>query len=71
MAKKEEHNVYEVPFTERDLEIRRLEFQRSDVEEDLEDAIKEFISITKKRKLRKRTKKIPKVLRDATKFEEL
>ena len=71
MAKKEEHNVYEVPFTERDLEIRRLEFQRSDVEEDLEDAIKEFISITKKRKLRKRTKKIPKVLRDATKIEEL
>ena len=71
MAKKEPTSVYEVPFTERDLEIRRLEFQRSDVEEDLEDAIKEFISITKKRKLRKRTKKIPKVLRDATKFEEL
>ena len=47
MARKKEKDVFDVPFTERDLEIRRLEFQRSDVEEDLEEAIAEFISITK------------------------
>ena len=71
MANKEPTSVYEVPFTERDLEIRRLEFQRADVEEDLEEAIAELIGITKKRKLRKRTKKVPAVLRDATKQEKL
>ena len=71
MAKREPTSVYEVPFTERDLEIRRLEFQRSDVEEDLEEAIREFIAITKKRKLKKRTKKVPSVLRDATKQDKL
>ena len=71
MAKKEPTNVYEVPFTERDLEIRRLEFQRADVEEDLEEAIAELIGITKKRKLKKRTKKVPAVLRDAQKQDKL
>ena len=44
---------------------------RADVEEDLEEAIAELIGITKKRKLRKRTKKAPAVLRDATKQEKL
>lgn len=71
MAKKETENVYEVPFTERDTEIRKLEFQRADVEEDLEEAIREFISITKKRKLGKKMKKVPSVLRDATKQDKL
>lgn len=71
MARKKEKDVFDVPFTERDLEIRRLEFQRSDVEEDLEEAIAEFISITKMRKLRKKTKKVPAALRDAEKQTKL
>ena len=71
MARKKEKDVFDVPFTERDLEIRRLEFQRSDVEEDLEEAIAEFISITKMRKLRKKTKKVPAALRDAEKQAKL
>ena len=71
MARKKEKDVFDVPFTERDLEIRRLEFQRSDVEEDLEEAIAEFISITKMRKLRKKTTKVPAALRDAEKQTKL
>ena len=65
MAKKDQNNIFNISFTERDSAIVELEFQRSDIEEDLEDAIKEFIKVSHQGKFKKKTKKIPALLRDA------
>ena len=44
---KQSESVFDIAFTEREKEIMALELQRSDVEEDLEAAIKEFVKISK------------------------
>ena len=43
--KKTPDSVFDVAFTKRDEEITALEFQREDIDEDLEEAIEEFIKI--------------------------
>lgn len=66
MAKKmAPDNVFDVAFNKRDEEIIALEFQRADIEEDLEQAIAEFISISKLKSLKKKKKKISPLLKDA------
>ena len=55
MAKKNNDNIFNIAFTERDKAIVELEFQRADVEEDLEEAIREFIKITRQGKFKKKT----------------
>ena len=65
MAKKNNDNIFNIAFTERDKAIVELEFQRADVEEDLEEAIREFIKITRQGKFKKKTSKVPAILRDA------
>ena len=56
--KKASNNVFEIAFTERDREIMELELQRSEVEEDLEDAIKEFVKISKQRQFKRKKKRL-------------
>ena len=58
-------NVYQIAFTERDKEIIELEYQRADIKEDLEDAIKEFAKLSRKRRLKGKRKKIIPLLQDA------
>ena len=66
MAKKKKiDNVFNIAFNERDEEIRRLEIQRSDIEEDMEEAIAEFIKLSKKRYLKIGKPRIAKVLLDS------
>ena len=65
MAKKESNSIFDIAFTERDKAIVELEFQRSDIEEDLEDAIREFIKVSHQGKFKKKTQKIPEIIRDA------
>ncbi len=65
MAKKSPDSVFDIAFTKRDEEIRRLELQKSDVEEDLEEAIEEFIKLSKKSHLKIRKRRVVKVLRDS------
>ena len=58
MAKQKHYdNVYNVPFNERDKEIKALEFQRTDIEEDLEEAIDELLKLGRRRRLRKKLKR--------------
>ena len=63
--KRKNENVFNIAFNERDEEIRRLELQRSDAEEDLEEAISEFLKLSKMRGLRLRKRRIAKVLLDS------
>jgi hypothetical protein len=66
MAKKrKKENVFNIAFNERDEEIRRLELQRSDAEEDLEEAIAEFLKLSGKKGLKRRKSRIAKVLLDS------
>ncbi len=66
MAKKRKSDsVFDVAFTKRDEEITALEFQRLDVEEDLEDAIAEFVKISKLKSFKRRRKRLSPLLRDA------
>lgn len=66
MAKKKApESVFDVAFTKRDEEITALEFQRADIEEDLEEAIDEFIKISKLRSLKRRRKRLTPLLKDA------
>ena len=58
-------SVFDVSFTKRDEEMLQLEFQRRDVEEDLEEAIAEFVKISKLRSLKRRRKRLSPLLRDA------
>ena len=74
MAKKYNHtdkNVFDVAFTERDKEILALEFQRADVEEDLEEAIKEFVKISKLRRFKRKRKRLTPLLKDAKNPDKL
>ena len=63
--KKTPENIHDLSFTKRDAEIRKLEFQRRDVEEDLEEAIDEFIKLTKFRSFKRRKKRLSPLLQDA------
>jgi len=62
-------SIYNVVFNERDKEIRALEYQRSDIEEDLEEAISELLKLGRKRrlkkKLRRKKKRVLPLLEDA------
>ena len=72
MAKKnKKNNIFDIAFTQRDREIMELEFQRSDIEEDLEEAISEFIRISKKKSFKKKTRKVPALLRDSKNPDKL
>ena len=62
--KKTPENIHDLAFIERDEEITKLEFQRSYVEEDLEEAIAEFIKITKLRRFKRRRKRLTPLLKD-------
>ena len=63
--KKTPANIHDLSFTKRDEEIMKLEFQRKDVEEDLEDAIDEFIKITKFHSFKRSKKRLSPLLQDA------
>ena len=66
MAKKRiPESVFDIAFTKRDEEITALEFQRADIEEDLEEAISEFIRISKLKILKRRKKRLSPLLKDA------
>jgi len=66
MAKKKKvDNVFDIAFNKRDEEIRRLEFQKSDAEEDMEEAINEFIKLSGKSCFKIRKRRIAKVLLDS------
>lgn len=66
MAKKKKvDNVFDIAFNKRDEEIRRLEFQKSDAEEDMEEAINEFIKLSGKSSFKIRKRRIAKVLLDS------
>ncbi|MBQ9070098.1 MAG: hypothetical protein IJY23_01945 [Clostridia bacterium] len=69
--KKVPGSVFDIAFTERDKEIIALEFQRSDVEEDLEDAIKEFVKISKLRRFKRKKKRLTPLLKDAKNPDKL
>ncbi len=64
MNKRQPDSIYNIAFTKRDEEIRRLEFQKSDVEEDLDEAITEFLKLSKKSHMKLKKKRIVKVLMD-------
>lgn len=57
MAKSSEKNVYEIEFTKRDDEIKRLELMRADIEEELEETMKAFVKAGGDRRL-KRAKRV-------------
>ena len=63
--KKTPENIHDLSFTHRDEEIMKLEFQRSYVEEDLEEAIAEFVKITKFRSFKRKKKRLTPLLQDA------
>lgn len=63
--RKTPENIHDLSFTKRDEEIRKLEFQRKDVEEDLEDAIEEFIRITGFKSFKREKKRLSPLLQDA------
>ena len=63
--KKIPDSVFDIAFTKRDEEITALEFQRRDIEEDLEEAIDEFIKISKLRSLKRKKKRLSPLLKDA------
>ena len=69
--KKTPDNIFDVAFTKRDEEITKLEFQRSDVEEDLEEAIKEFVKISKLRRFKRKKKRLTPLLKDAKNPDKL
>ena len=69
--KKASNNVFEIAFTERDREIMELELQRSEVEEDLEDAIKEFVKISKQRQFKRKKKRLSPLLKDGINPDKL
>ncbi len=71
MAKKTPESVFDIAFTKRDEEIRRLELQKSDVEEDLDEAIEEFLKLSKKSNLKLKKKHIVKALRDDKDIDKL
>ena len=63
--KKTPENIHDLSYTQRDEEIMKLEFQRKDIEEDLEDAIAEFVRITKFRSFKRKKKRLTPLLQDA------
>lgn len=63
--KKTPENIHDLSFTKREEEIMKLEYQRNDVEEDLEEAIAEFIKITKLRRFKRKKKRLTPLLKDA------
>ena len=63
--KKIPDSVFDIAFTKRDEEITALEFQRRDIEDDLEEAIDEFIKISKLRSLKRKKKRLSPLLKDA------
>ena len=66
MAKKmAPDSVFDIAFTKRQEEITALEFQRLDVEEDLEEAIAEFIKISKLKSFKRRSNTLSPLLKDA------
>ena len=69
--KKTPENIHDLDFTQRDAEITKLEFQRSYIEEDLEDAISEFIKLTKFRRFKRKKKRLTPLLKDAKNPDKL
>ena len=64
--KKIPDSVFDIAFTKRDEELTALEFQRRDIEEDLEEAIDEFIKISKLKSFKRKKKRLSPLLREAT-----
>lgn len=69
--KKTPEKIHDLAFTKRDEEIMKLEFQRSYVEEDLEEAIAEFVKITKFRRFKRKKKRLTPLLKDAKNPDKL
>ena len=63
--KKIPDSVFDIAFTKRSEEITALEFQRRDIEEDLEEAISEFIKISKLKSFKRKKKNLSPLLGDA------
>ena len=68
---KKAESVFNIAFTEREKEIMALELQRSDIEEDLEEAIKEFVKISKLRRFRRKKKRLTPLLKDGKNPDKL
>ena len=57
MKDKKTKSLYEINFTERDVEVLRLEDSRSEIENELAGALAEFAKISGRKKLFRRNKK--------------
>lgn len=57
MKNKKSKSLYEINFTERDLEVSRLEAERFQLESELAGALAEFAKITGNKKLRRGKKR--------------
>lgn len=65
MADKKTDNIYDVKFNLRDDEIRKLELLHAQINEDLNDIVREYVKISGNRNLSvKKSKKFTKLLRD-------
>ena len=64
MAKSKIDRVYDIAFTKRDEEIRSYEYRKSDVEEDLAEAVREFARLSRRPRLRLKKMRVVNVLRD-------
>jgi hypothetical protein len=53
MANVTEKDIYEIEFTKRDAEIKRLELMRAEVEEELEEGVKAFVKAGGDKRLKK------------------
>ena len=69
--KKQSESVFDIAFTEREKEIMALELQHSDVEEDIEAAIKEFVKISKLRRFKRKKKRLTPLLKDGKNPDKL
>ena len=64
-------NIYEIEFTKRDAEIKRLELMRVQIEEELEQTAKAFVKAGADKKLKKSSKpKVNPVLLDGKSFSK-
>lgn len=71
MSKTPSENVFDIAFTQRDAEIRRLELERAELEAELEEAVAQFIKAGGSRKLAKKKTKLTPLLLDSTDPDDL
>ena len=62
MAKNKKNDTYDIVFNERDNRIAELEFESNNIEEDIEDSIRDYIRAGGPRKLKGKKKKFTKAL---------